>query len=655
VAVGVDDILEGKYRIVRLLGEGGMGAVYEAEHTFLGRHVAIKLLSGEYGRSAEAVKRFYREAQAAARIGHESICEVTDIGQAPDGLPFIVMQLLQGQSLAAAIADGAPFPVGRAVDIASQALEALAAAHAAGIVHRDMKPDNVFLTRSGGRTDVVKLLDFGISKIRATGTGTKLTQDGSVLGTPQYMSPEQARGDTDVDGRADVWAVGVIVFEMLTGRILFEGENYNKVIFNVVAAPILRLRALREGITPELDAVVMRALERALERRTPTALDFRDALLRAWMGTAESGFAVRTGTTAPSPSGDDETELAAQPSPSPTAPARAAGLVIGTPIPTPSPRLDVERSRAAGELAAETATPLPAAGPAVPRRAASGPASRFGTVSATPAATLAEGSAGRPRPRRRRVPIVPAAIAAAALVAVLVLLVVRGMRESAHEGVVDATSVATASATEAATNVTRPEGQVPPPATAPSGSGFVLDRHGELPRESGLPSPPADGSQSAVETDGPDSDPTAASQATELRTTSSVRVAGDADLSTLDAHPPREATGTLAITTVPGTAIYIDGQFLARAPFADRPTPAGVHRLRFVNEAMGIDVDERVEIRADRTTTVRRTATQLGAPGATTSAGARDASDGTTVDASDAGRVPDGIRIRTGAYGRDAR
>jgi serine/threonine protein kinase len=140
VAVGVDDILEGKYRIVRLLGEGGMGAVYEAEHTFLGRHVAFKLLSGEYGRSAEAVKRFYREAQAAARIGHESICEVTDIGQAPDGLPFIVMQLLQGQSLAAAIADGAPFPVGRAVDIASQALEALAAAHAAGIVHRDMKP-----------------------------------------------------------------------------------------------------------------------------------------------------------------------------------------------------------------------------------------------------------------------------------------------------------------------------------------------------------------------------------------------------------------------------------------------------------------------------------------------------------------------------------
>ncbi|MBN1774215.1 MAG: protein kinase [Deltaproteobacteria bacterium] len=305
MALSPGQVIDQKYRVVRLVGEGGMGTVYEVEHTFLGRHAAIKVLGGEFAQNEEAVRRFYREAQAAARIGHENICEVSDVGQTAEGLPYIVMQLLQGQPLSAAIAEAAPFPVGRVTDIANQVLEALGAAHAAGIVHRDMKPDNIFLTVVAGRKDFVKLLDFGISKIRVVGNKSRLTADGMILGTPQYMSPEQARGDADVDGRADIWAVGVILFEMLTGRLPFEGDNYNKALYNVLTAPIPRPRSLRPGLSAELEVVLLRALDRDLERRFRTTAEFSDALLSAWMGSTESGFAVRELPSEPPPREDE--------------------------------------------------------------------------------------------------------------------------------------------------------------------------------------------------------------------------------------------------------------------------------------------------------------------------------------------------------------
>ncbi|MBI5499850.1 MAG: serine/threonine protein kinase [Deltaproteobacteria bacterium] len=288
------DSLEGKYRIIGLLGEGGMGAVFEAENTLVKRRVAVKLLKPEYSQNVEAVKRFTREAQAAGQIGHENICEVTDIGYTASGPPYLVMQLLRGKPLTEAMASVSPFPIPRAIDILSQVLEALEAAHAAGIVHRDMKPDNIFLTRVAGRPDFVKLLDFGISKVRNVSNDAEMaiTRTGTVLGTPLYMSPEQARGDTDVDGRADVWAVGVILYEMICGRNPFAGENYNRTMYNVLSAPVPSVRRCRDTISAELEDAVKRAMARDAGLRFQTAAEMRRALLATPEG-ATVGDAVR--------------------------------------------------------------------------------------------------------------------------------------------------------------------------------------------------------------------------------------------------------------------------------------------------------------------------------------------------------------------------
>ncbi|NMC72050.1 MAG: serine/threonine protein kinase, partial [Myxococcales bacterium] len=365
-------MIDGKYRVVRLLGEGGMGEVYEAEHAFLERRVAIKILNPEFTRNDDAVRRFYREAQAAGRVGHENICEVIDIGQTVGGLPYIVMQLLVGRSLTQLIAESAPLPIGRTVDIADQALGALHAAHKAGIVHRDIKPDNIYLVSVGGRHDFVKLLDFGISKVRTLdgGDNVSVTRTGTVLGTPLYMSPEQARGDSDVDARTDVWSMGVITYEMLIGQPPFRGDNYNQVLFSVLNAPIASIRSQRAGVSRELDAVVMRALERDVRRRFESAQTFREALLGAWMSVGESGFALRASIPPGDPdllSGDTAvgaypTATSSEPSPAP-APAGADTAVsermATVPLGYPPPG---------------TPAPAPAAAPAVPAATPSVPA-----------------------------------------------------------------------------------------------------------------------------------------------------------------------------------------------------------------------------------------------------------------------------------------
>jgi tRNA A-37 threonylcarbamoyl transferase component Bud32 len=652
VPLNVGQVLDQKYRILRLVGEGGMGAVYEAEHTFLGRHVAIKVLSPEFAHNREAVRRFYREAQAAARIGHENICEVTDVGQIVQS-PYIVMQLLQGKSLAAAIVDAAPFPMGRAVDIATQVLDALGAAHTAGIVHRDMKPDNIFLTRIAGRDDFVKLLDFGISKVRTSVGGTKLTQEGSVLGTPQYMSPEQARGEPGVDGRADIWAVGVIVYEMLTGRIPFDGANYNQIIFGVVSGPIPRLRALREGITPEMETAVMRAMERDLGRRFATALEFRDALLGAWMSTGESGFAVRTSINPPDP-GEEATQLARVLAP-PVVSRRPAGMIIGTPVPTPGPAAAPKMPAVSNVFVAE---PVAAAGDVhapptggasiTPRsRAAAAKLAARGTVEVTPGATLARPPVTTPTTSRsRRVPIVPAAIIAAGLVGGVVLLLLRG-GGGGEDGMAkpDAatTTVAAAAGADAGVHdpaVTPPLPPQPPPPAVP------------VVAEQAKPSPPDAATVPPVATR-----PDAAGLQLLAADVAAVTVPpvepGDAgDRPARDGSQAQAArTGMLSVTTSPRTNVYLDDEFLARSPFVERAVPAGVHRLRFVDQAAGISVEEQVRITAGEATAVRRTAAQLGvavAPSTTPDGGV------VVPRPRDAGRTPDGIRIRTGVYGRDA-
>ncbi|HUT77343.1 MAG TPA: serine/threonine-protein kinase [Polyangia bacterium] len=271
-------VLDGKYRLTRLLGKGGMGAVYRGEHVIIGKQVAVKFLHAEFANNTEVVKRFYREAQAAAAIGHDGIIDVSDVGTSSLGDPYLVMEYLEGESLADMLTRTGPLDLGAALGIMEPALLALHAAHSKGIVHRDLKPDNIFLVHQQGAPPKIKLIDFGISKFAEAGGGEKLTQTGSVMGTPVYMSPEQARGAADLDHRADLYSMGVMLYEMLTAKLPFDGNNFTEIIINILtAAPRPPLEAF-PGFPAEAEAVILRALEKDPARRFATAIEFVEAL-----------------------------------------------------------------------------------------------------------------------------------------------------------------------------------------------------------------------------------------------------------------------------------------------------------------------------------------------------------------------------------------
>ncbi|MFO0609176.1 MAG: serine/threonine-protein kinase [Polyangiales bacterium] len=270
--------LGGRYRLIRMLGEGGMGTVYEAEHAIIGRRVAVKVLHPKYCMQHEAVVRFTREARAAAAIGHENIVDVTDFGT-HEGQPFLVMELLRGVTLDELMVDRDQFECARACQVIGHILSALASAHAAGIVHRDLKPENIFLAEVGARK-VVKILDFGISKFQVQSDDLLTTEEGAMLGTPSYMSPEQWLSERDIDHRADLFAVGVFFYEMLTGQLPFDGATRGELMLRVVtgAEPVVPPSELAAGLPPELDAVVLKAIARDRGARYQTAQEFLDAL-----------------------------------------------------------------------------------------------------------------------------------------------------------------------------------------------------------------------------------------------------------------------------------------------------------------------------------------------------------------------------------------
>jgi serine/threonine-protein kinase len=218
----------GAYRLERLLGIGGMGFVYLAEHTRLGRRVALKMLRQEYTKNADLVRRFFGEARAVNQIAHENIVQITDFIEAPGGDNYYIMELLEGDNLGHLLSDRGPLPIERVLRIAHQAADALAAVHAAGIIHRDLKSENIFLITAGGQPDFVKLLDFGLAKLIEDNKATHQTAEGVILGTPEYMSPEQAEGKA-VDHRADIYSLGIILYEMLTGRKPFIGQEFGQV------------------------------------------------------------------------------------------------------------------------------------------------------------------------------------------------------------------------------------------------------------------------------------------------------------------------------------------------------------------------------------------------------------------------------------------
>jgi serine/threonine-protein kinase len=279
--IAAGTLLEGKYRVERLIGAGGMGSVWVAEHTLLKRPVALKVLENAGQRDPTAVQRFMREAQTAARLRSDHIVDVLDVGRFDDGTPFLVMELLEGETLAQRIRARGKLAAGEAADFADQLLEGLGAAHAAGVIHRDIKPDNCFLTMKNGRIHL-KLLDFGISKVTQTNDEgapeLRMTKTGVVMGTPYYMAPEQARGAKDIDHRCDLYAVGAILYECVAGRVPFEAESVNELLFKIVLEPLVPPHTYAPDLAADFEALIVRAMGRQAGDRFQTAQAFRDAL-----------------------------------------------------------------------------------------------------------------------------------------------------------------------------------------------------------------------------------------------------------------------------------------------------------------------------------------------------------------------------------------
>jgi serine/threonine-protein kinase len=280
--IGPGDLVDGKYRIIRTIGEGGWGIVFEGENIRTYKRVAIKILRPHSGLTKDSLVRFEREAQAAGRIGSEHIVEVYDLGSLADGTHYMVMELLQGQELAARLRAEGPLDQITAAKVAVQLLDGLKAAHDAGILHRDLKPENLFLVPTRSGDEFVKILDFGISKFNRDQPQASSTMTGAVLGSPCYMAPEQARGLKHVDVRTDLYAVGTLMFESLTGRVPFDGENFNDLMFKIVLAPRPDPRELRPDLDPGLALLVVKSMAVDPAHRFQTAEEM-SAAFASWL------------------------------------------------------------------------------------------------------------------------------------------------------------------------------------------------------------------------------------------------------------------------------------------------------------------------------------------------------------------------------------
>jgi tRNA A-37 threonylcarbamoyl transferase component Bud32 len=270
----------GNYRLTARLGEGGMGVVYLAEHPVIGKKVALKAIHPELSRNAEVVSRFIAEAKSVNQIGHEHIVDIADFGTTPGGEFYFIMEYLQGEALSERLKREGRIDPTRAMVIAAQIADALDSSHEHHIIHRDLKPENIFLVSRGGSKYFVKVLDFGLAKFtQSEEKVTHKTRAGSVMGTPYYMAPEQCEGKTEIDHRADIYSLGVLLFEMLTGKVPFGGDGYGEIIVKHITMPPPSVRSLVPELSPEMDLILFRALAKDRTQRFQTMAELRDALL----------------------------------------------------------------------------------------------------------------------------------------------------------------------------------------------------------------------------------------------------------------------------------------------------------------------------------------------------------------------------------------
>ncbi len=294
-------LVAGKYRLESVVGVGGMGSVWSAVHLGLAQQVAIKLVSSNFVRSTDALRRFDCEAKAAAKIRSRHVPQVFDNGVMEDGTPYLAMELLHGESLFRRIHRQGPVPLPEAVSILDQCCKALSRAHALGIVHRDIKPDNIYLAQSvDDEGYVVKVLDFGVAKFTVLGEAEhSSTRTGSLVGTPQYMSPEQARGLRTIDFRSDLYSLGLVAYTMLTGNLAFSGESLGDLLLQICTQPLPSLRAAAPWLPPAMEEWFQRVCAREPDGRCPSAQAFVDTLRAAAGGTSPGQFPGAPTTAAP--------------------------------------------------------------------------------------------------------------------------------------------------------------------------------------------------------------------------------------------------------------------------------------------------------------------------------------------------------------------
>jgi eukaryotic-like serine/threonine-protein kinase len=308
--VQVGDLVAGKYRVEKLIAAGGMGLIVAARHSTLGQPVAIKILLPDAKHDSQT-DRFLREARAAAAIESVHVCRVFDCGELEGGVPYMVMEHLVGHDLHQELAARGPLPVTEAVDLMLQALEGIAEAHALGIIHRDLKPSNLFLSQKPGRAREVKVLDFGISKLTPIfeqSDEADLTQTEMMLGSPRYMSPEQVQNARGVDARADIWSIGVIIYQLLDGKSPFAGTTMGETIGKVLTHDAPPIRRQRPDVPEGLAAVIERALQRDRERRQGNVAEVALALAPFGSGAAQASVQrvteLLTGGRLAAPPGD---------------------------------------------------------------------------------------------------------------------------------------------------------------------------------------------------------------------------------------------------------------------------------------------------------------------------------------------------------------